>query len=46
MLMEHTQYALLWAKTLAHLKAGNRDRAQDYAQQLVDALRAEGLDVE
>lgn len=46
MLMPQDEYARIWASTLAHLRVGNREKAEDFGQQLVDALRAEGLDIE
>lgn len=44
-MLDLSHYATLWAKALAYLRCGKLDAASRWAQLLVDALRADGLEI-
>jgi len=41
--MDYKELARMWAKTLAYVNCGKREAASEWAQKLVDALRAAGV---
>jgi hypothetical protein len=45
MTMDYSALARMWAKTLAYVGCGQIEKAGEWAQQLVDALRELGVEI-
>lgn len=44
-MMDYKELARAWAKTLAYVNCGKSALASEWAQKLVDALRAKGVEI-
>lgn len=44
-MLDPSHYATLWSNALAYLRCGKQAEASRWAQLLVDALRADGLEI-
>jgi len=44
--MDYAELARMWAKALAYVRCGKMDVASEWAQQLVDRLREQGVEIQ